>query len=44
MAVDALPEHWRAHRFSVTRNVGGFSGARKRQAEILYTSFDLPDA
>jgi hypothetical protein len=22
----------------VTRNVGGFSGARKRQAEILYTN------
>lgn len=43
MPIDALPEHWRAHRFSVTRNVGGFSGARKKQEEILYTNFDFAE-
>lgn len=41
MPVPDLPNHWQEHRFSVTRNVGGFRGARKRQGEILYTSFML---
>ena len=44
MPVPELPPHWQVHRFSVTRNVGGFRGARKRQGEILYTSFDLDNA
>jgi DNA adenine methylase len=39
MEIDDLPDHWQKIRFEVTRNVGGFRGARKRQAEILYTSF-----
>nr|WP_276569303.1 Dam family site-specific DNA-(adenine-N6)-methyltransferase [Sphingopyxis panaciterrulae] len=43
MPIDALPDHWRSHRFSVTRNVGGFSGARKKQEEILYTNFDFAE-
>lgn len=41
MPVPNLPVHWQEHRFFVTRNVGGFRGARKRQGEILYTSFAL---
>lgn len=36
-----VPKHWIQTRFEVTRNVGGFSGARKRQGEVLYTSLPL---
>ena len=36
-----IPAHWIRTRFEVTRNVGGFSGSRKRSAEILYTSAPL---
>ncbi|MGB3489840.1 MAG: Dam family site-specific DNA-(adenine-N6)-methyltransferase [Xanthobacteraceae bacterium] len=38
MPIRGIPKKWARTRFEVTRNVGGFSGARKRQAEILYTS------
>lgn len=41
MPIPNIPQHWRSHRFSVTRNVGGFSGSRKKQEEILYTNFDF---
>lgn len=36
-----VPSHWIKTRFEVTRNVGGFSGSRKKNAEILYTSMPL---
>ena len=42
--IDDLPAHWQRIRFEVTRNVGGFSGARKKQAETLYTSFRFAGA
>jgi len=35
---DGIPKHWRKVKFSVTRNVGGFSGSRKIQSEALYTN------
>jgi DNA adenine methylase len=38
MPIRGLPKGWARTRFEVTRNVGGFTGARKRQAEILYTN------
>jgi DNA adenine methylase len=38
MPIKAIPRNWVRTRFEVTRNVGGFSGARKKQAEILYTN------
>jgi len=38
MPIQGIPRDWLRTRFEVTRNVGGFSGARKRQAEILYTN------
>jgi DNA adenine methylase len=38
MPIQGIPREWFRTRFEVTRNVGGFSGARKRQAEILYTN------
>jgi DNA adenine methylase len=41
MEIEGLPDHWRRTQFDVTRNVGGFSGARKRQSEILYSNFDV---
>lgn len=36
-----VPNHWTQTRFEVTRNVGGFSGSRKRYIEILYTSMKM---
>ena len=36
-----VPSHWHRSKFEVTRNVGGFRGARKRHSEVLYTSFPL---
>jgi len=41
MKLDGLPESWNAIRFDVTRNIGGFKGARKRQTEILYTNYGV---
>jgi DNA adenine methylase len=38
MTLENVPKHWSRIRFEITRNVGGFGGARKRQAEILYTN------
>lgn len=38
MPLKGIPGGWTRTRFEVTRNVGGFTGARKRQAEILYTN------
>ncbi|NSY44337.1 Dam family site-specific DNA-(adenine-N6)-methyltransferase [Agrobacterium tumefaciens] len=40
MPVD-VPDHWVQTRFDVTRNVGGFSGSRKKNSEVLYTSIPL---
>ncbi|MBO9166787.1 Dam family site-specific DNA-(adenine-N6)-methyltransferase [Rhizobium sp. L245/93] len=42
MPID-VPKHWSQTRFEVTRNVGGFSGSRKKNAEVLYTSVPLRD-
>ena len=39
MRLPGIPKHWKRTKFSVTRNVGGFSGVRRKQSEILYTSF-----
>jgi DNA adenine methylase len=39
MCLRGIPKHWNRMKFSVTRNVGGFSGTRRKQSEILYTSF-----
>lgn len=36
-----MPSHWTRTHFDVTRNVGGFSGTRKKQGEILFTSQPL---
>lgn len=41
MPLDKIPRNWSQTRFEVIRNVGGFSGSRKMQAEILYTSHPL---
>jgi DNA adenine methylase len=41
MPITETPLQWSRTRFEVTRNVGGFRGARKRQAEILYTNLPL---
>ena len=41
MPISEIPPAWLRTRFEVTRNVGGFSGARKKQAEILYTNQPL---
>ena len=41
MPIRGIPRDWRRTKFEITRNVGGFSGARKKQAEILYTSEPL---
>jgi len=38
MPLKGIPKSWSQLRFEVTRNVGGFSGARKKQAEMLYTN------
>ncbi|WP_413708573.1 DNA adenine methylase [Rhizobium sp. Rhizsp82] len=40
MPID-VPSHWVQTRFDVTRNVGGFSGSRKKNSEVLYTSVPL---
>lgn len=42
MPLRLIPANWSRIRFEITRNVGGFSGARKKQAEILYTSERIP--
>ncbi|MCS3496351.1 DNA adenine methylase [Bradyrhizobium japonicum] len=44
MPLRGIPKRWMRTRFEVTRNVGGFTGARKRQAEILYTSRPIEGA
>jgi DNA adenine methylase len=41
MPIKGIPRNWNRTRFDVTRNVGGFSGARKKQSEILYTSMPI---
>lgn len=38
MPIEEIPKSWMRTKFEITRNVGGFSGARKKQVEILYTS------
>nr|WP_306283195.1 Dam family site-specific DNA-(adenine-N6)-methyltransferase [Mesorhizobium sp. LMG17149] len=38
MAIPNIPVDWKQHRFDVTRNVGGFSGTRKKHSEVLYTN------
>jgi DNA adenine methylase len=38
--IPSIPAHWTRTRFEVTRNVGGFKNARRRQNEVIYTSFD----
>jgi len=38
MQLTQIPKNWCRIRFEITRNVGGFSGTRKKQTEILYTS------
>ncbi|MDQ7251450.1 DNA adenine methylase [Dongia sedimenti] len=38
MPLVSIPRNWSRIQFDVTRNVGGFAGARKKQAEILYTN------
>ncbi len=37
-----LPQDWHRCRFEVTRNVGGFSGSRKKNAEVLYSNRPIP--
>jgi DNA adenine methylase len=39
--IPGLPSHWCRTTFEVTRNVGGFAGSRKRQREVLFSSFDF---
>lgn len=41
MPIEGLPARWKRTRLQIVRNVGGFSGARKKQAEVLYTSYPL---
>lgn len=41
MPIVGIPKSWTRTRFEITRNVGGFRGARKKQAEVLYTSKPL---
>lgn len=41
MPIVDIPKHWSRTRFEVTRNVGGFSGSRKKHAEVLYTTRPL---
>jgi DNA adenine methylase len=36
--LDQLPLDWQRSSIDVTRNVGGFSGSRKRQSEVMYLS------
>lgn len=38
MPLPTIPSKWTRTRVEVTRNVGGFKGARKRQCEILYSN------
>ena len=41
MPIKGIPRSWKRIHFEVTRNVGGFSGSRKKQTEILYTNVPL---
>lgn len=41
MPIENLPQNWSRVRFQVTRNVGGFSGSRKKQVEVLYTNHQI---
>ena len=41
MPLDAIPKGWSRTQFDVTRNVGGFSGSRKKQSEVLYTNRNI---
>jgi DNA adenine methylase len=41
MPIRGIPKEWVRTKFEITRNVGGFSGARKKTAEILYTNKPL---
>jgi DNA adenine methylase len=38
MRLKNIPKTWRQTTFEVTRNVGGFTGSRKLQTEIVYTN------
>ncbi|UPK03015.1 Dam family site-specific DNA-(adenine-N6)-methyltransferase [Bradyrhizobium sp. 170] len=38
MPIKGIPKSWHRTRFEVTRNVGGFSGSRKKQVEVLYSN------
>jgi DNA adenine methylase len=38
MPIAGIPKSWHRTRFEVTRNVGGFSGSRKKQVEVLYSN------
>lgn len=38
MPISDIPARWERVKFDVTRNVGGFKGARKKQGEIIYLS------
>jgi DNA adenine methylase len=41
MRLRGIPREWSRRKIDVTRNVGGFKGARKIQTEILYTNAPL---
>jgi DNA adenine methylase len=41
MPIKEIPARWRRTRFEITRNVGGFSGTRKKQVEVLYSSHPI---
>jgi DNA adenine methylase len=41
MPLRSIPRTWSRIRFNVTRNVGGFSGSRKQQSELLYANYGL---
>lgn len=41
MPIEGIPAHWSRTHFDVTRNVGGFRGARKRQGEVMYANYPI---
>jgi len=41
LIADALPSTWRKTAVQVTRNVGGFSGSRKVETEMLWTNLPI---
>lgn len=38
MEVPGIPASWTKRKFDVTRNVGGFTGTRKKHPEVLYSN------